>query len=66
MKLCTRRHSDAVLCVACLVKRWGCDSHTVTQRWRTGIMPAPFNSDQARGWLWNAEVIARYEAGASA
>lgn len=46
-----------------LGERWGCSPNTIAQRWRTGKMPAPFNSDQARNWLWHRDVIAAYERG---
>ena len=52
-----------ILTTADLVKRWGCGSSTIAERWRTGKMPAPFNPDQKRGFRWHRAVIDSYERG---
>jgi len=57
------RRSSSVLTTAELCERWGTTTQTISQRWRTNRMPAPFNADLARGWRWHLSVIERYERG---
>lgn len=46
-----------------LAARWGCSRNTITERWRLGEMPAPFNASAQRGFRWHIDVIEAYEHG---
>lgn len=61
----TCSHSSDLLCTTCLADRWGCTRETVARRKGAGQMPAPFNAQQSRGWLWHRSVIEAHERGAS-
>lgn len=56
--------SAEILSTDDLAARWGIARSTISERWRKGLMPAPFNAElTTRGFRWHLDTILAYEHG---